>query len=191
MKIILASKSPRRIALMELARFEFEVMPSSYDEKIKNMYDIEEMSKELAYRKAKEIFENTQGNRTIIGADTFVVKDNKIYEKPKDREDAIRMLKELQDGIHTVYTSIAVLIESQENYKEYKELVKTDVYVKAMTDEEIEEYVDSGEAYDKAGAYGIQTSFSVFVEKIDGDYDSILGLPINRIYDILKENEII
>ncbi len=191
MKIILASKSPRRIALMELAKFDFEVMPSSYDEKVRNMYDIEEISKELSYNKAKEIFENTQGNRTIIGADTIVVKDNKIYEKPKDREDAIRMLKLLRGDKHTVYTSVAILIEEQENYKEYKEVVKTDVYIKEMTDNEIEQYVDSGEAYDKAGAYGIQTSFSIFIEKIDGDYPSVLGLPINRIYDILKENGII
>lgn len=165
MKIILASKSPRRIALMELAKFDFEVMPSSYDEKVRNMYDIEEISKELSYNKAKEIFENTQGNRTIIGADTIVVKDNKIYEKPKDREDAIRMLKLLQGDKHTVYTSVAILIEEQENYKEYKEVVKTEVYIKEMTDNEIEQYVDSGEAYDKAGAYGIQTSFSIFIEK--------------------------
>ncbi|MCI8276561.1 MAG: septum formation protein Maf [Clostridia bacterium] len=191
MKIILASKSPRRIALMELAKFDFEVMPSSYDEKVRNMYDIEEISKELSYNKAKEIFENTQGNRTIIGADTIVVKDNKIYEKPKDREDAIRMLKLLRGDKHTVYTSVAILIEEQENYKEYKEVVKTEVYIKEMTDNEIEQYVDSGEAYDKAGAYGIQTSFSIFIEKIDGDYPSVLGLPINRIYDILKENGII
>ena len=191
MKIILASKSPRRIALMELAKFDFEVMPSSYDEKVRNMYDIEEISKELSYNKAKEIFENTQGNRTIIGADTIVVKDNKIYEKPKDREDAIRMLKLLQGDKHTVYTSVAILIEEQENYKEYKEVVKTEVYIKEMTDNEIEQYVDSGEAYDKAGAFGIQTSFSIFIEKIDGDYPSVLGLPINRIYDILKENGII
>lgn len=191
MKTILASKSPRRIALMELAKFDFEIVPSNYDEKIKDGYDIEEQSIELAYNKAKEVFDNTQGDRTIIGADTIVVKNNKILGKPKDRSDAIKMLRQLQGGVHTVYTSIAVLIEYQEKYKEYKEVIKTDVYIKNMSDEEIIEYVDSDEPYDKAGAYGIQTSFSVFVEKIEGDYASILGLPINRIYDILKENEII
>lgn len=191
MKIILASKSPRRVALMELAKFDFEIVPSNYDEKIDNEYDIENTSKKLSYSKAKEIFDNTQGDRTIIGADTIVVKENKIFGKPKDRTDAIKMLRQLQGGMHTVYTSIAVLIEYQEKYKEYNEIIKTDVYVKNMSDEEIIEYVDSEEPYDKAGAYGIQTSFSVFVEKIEGDYSSILGLPISRIYDILKENEII
>ncbi len=191
MKIILASKSPRRVALMELAKFDFEIVPSNYDEKIDNEYDIENTSKKLSYNKAKEIFDNTQGDRTIIGADTIVVKENKILGKPKDRTDAIKMLRQLQGGMHTVYTSIAVLIEYQEKYKEYNEIIKTDVYVKNMSDEEIIEYVDSEEPYDKAGAYGIQTSFSVFVEKIEGDYSSILGLPISRIYDILKENEII
>lgn len=191
MKIILASKSPRRIALMELAKFDFEIVPSNYEEKLNDGYDIEEKSKELSYNKAKEVFDNTQGDRTIIGADTIVVKNNKIFGKPKDRSDAIKMLRQLQGGMHTVYTSIAVLIEYQEKNREYNEVIKTDVYVKNMSDEEIIEYVDSDEPFDKAGAYGIQTSFSVFVEKIEGDYPSILGLPINRIYDILRENEII
>ena len=191
MKIILASKSPRRIALMELAKFDFEIVPSNYEEKLNDGYDIEEKSKELSYNKAKEVFDNTQGDRTIIGADTIVVKNNKIFGKPKDISDAIKMLRQLQGGMHTVYTSIAVLIEYQEKYREYNEVIKTDVYVKNMSDEEIIEYVDSEEPFDLAGAYGIQTSFSVFVEKIEGDYPSILGLPINRIYDILKENEII
>lgn len=191
MKIILASKSPRRIALMELAKFEFEIMPSSYDEKVENKYDIEDISKEIAFNKAKDVFENTQGNRAIVGADTIVVKDNKIFGKPKSREEAIKMLRELQGDVHSVYTSIAVLIEYQEKYKEYKELIETNVYLKHMSDNEIIEYVDSEEPYDKAGAYGIQTSFGVFVEKIEGDYSSILGLPISRLYEIFKENDII
>ena len=122
MKIILASQSPRRAALLDLAQIDFEVMPSSFEEKIKSGMNIEEQAQELAYGKALEVFNNTQGNRTIIGADTIVVKNNKVYGKPKDRAEAIKMLKELQGDYHVVYTSLAILIEDHDEYKEYREL---------------------------------------------------------------------
>ena len=95
MKVILASQSPRRAALLDLIKIDFEVLPSSYEEKLDNSLDIEEQVKQLAYGKAINVFNNTQGDRTIIGADTIVVKDNKIYGKPKSREDAIKMLTEI------------------------------------------------------------------------------------------------
>lgn len=191
MKVILASQSPRRAALMDLARIDFEVMPSEYEEKIKSGMNIEEQAKELAYGKALDVFNNTQGDRAIIGADTIVVKNNKVYGKPKDRQDAIRMLKELQGDYHIVYTSLAILIEDHEEYKEYKELTKNLIEVAPMSDEEIKEYVDSEEPYDKAGAYAIQSYFSRYIEKLDGNYMSVIGLPIDKVYSILKENEII
>ena len=191
MKIILASQSPRRAALLDLAKIDFEVMPSSFEEKIKSGMNIEEQAQELAYGKALEVFNNTQGNRTIIGADTIVVKNNKVYGKPKDRAEAIKMLKELQGDYHVVYTSLAILIEDHDEYKEYKELSKTVIEVAEMTDDEIKEYVDREEPYDKAGAYAIQSYFSRYIEKIDGNYMSVIGLPIEKVYRILKENEII
>ena len=191
MKVILASQSPRRVALLELAKIEFEIFPSSYDEKINDGYDIEEQSKKVAYGKALEVFNNTQGDRAIIGADTIVVKNNKVYGKPKDRSDAIKMLREIQGGMHTVYTSFAILIEYQGQYKEYKEISKTDIQVVPMTDAEIIQYVDSEEPFDKAGSYAIQSCFSTFIEKIEGNYMSVIGLPIDKVYKILKENEII
>ncbi len=189
MKIILASQSPRRREIMDLASIDYEVMVSNADETFEEGLTIEDQSKRLAFLKAKTIFDNTQDDRVIIGSDTMVIKGDKIYEKPKDRDDAIRMLKELQGNRHTVYTSLAVLIENKGDYKEYIELVKVDVYFKKMTDKEIEEYVDYENPYDKAGAYAIQSSFCRFVEKIYGDYYSVVGLPIGRIYDILKEND--
>lgn len=191
MKIILASKSPRRAALLDLIKVDFEVMPSSFKEVINNKLDIEEASKELAYRKAFDVFNNTQGDRTIIGADTIVVKDGKIFGKPKDRAEAIKMLKQLQGDIHSVYTSLAILIEEKGNYKEYKEIVRTDINVNPITDSEIIEYVDSEEPYDKAGAYAIQSCFCKYISEIDGSYMSVIGLPVDRVYSILKENEII
>ena len=190
MKVILASQSPRRAALLDLSKVDFEVMPSKYEEKIKSGANIEEQAKELAYGKALEVFNNTQGDRAIIGADTIVVKNNKVYGKPKDRQDAIRMLKELQGDYHVVYTSLSVLIEDHDEYKEYKELSKTLIEISPMSDEEIKEYVDSEEPYDKAGAYAIQSYFSRYVEKIDGNYMSVIGLPIDKVYQILKENDI-
>lgn len=191
MKIILASQSPRRAALLDLAKIDFEVMPSDFEEKISDGSDIEEQSKEVAYGKALDVFNNTQGDRTIIGADTIVVKNNKVYSKPKDRDDAIRMLKELQGDNHIVYTSLSILIECREKYKEYKELSKSIIKVKPMTDAEIIEYVDSEMPYDKAGAYAIQSCFCKFIEKIEGNYMSVIGLPIDKVYKILKDNEII
>ena len=170
MKIILASQSPRRIALMELAKIDFEVMSSNKEEKkIKDGINIDEQSKEVAYQKALDVFNNTQGDRAIIGADTIVVKDNKVFGKPTDRKEAIKMLKELQNDVHTIYTSLAILIEEKGQYKEYKELVKTNVTVHSMTEQEIVEYVDTEEPYDKAGAYAIQSCFAKYIDEIEGN----------------------
>lgn len=191
MKIILASKSPRRREIMELAKIDYEVLVSESEEVLSKDLSIEDQSKKLAYDKAKDVFDNTQGDRTIIGSDTIVVVDNEIFGKPKDRDDAIRMLKKLQGRHHYVYTSLAVLIDEKCNYKEYIEVSKVDVCVKKMTDKEIEEYIDEEEPYDKAGAYAIQNSFCRYIEKIYGDYYSVMGLPINKVYDILKENDYI
>lgn len=191
MKIILASKSPRRAALLDLIKVDFEVIPSSYEEKINSSLDIESQAKELAYGKALDVFNNMQGDRAIIGADTMVVKNGRIFGKPKDRDDAIRMLKELQGDIHSVYTSLSILIEDRGEYKEYKEVVRTDINVNPISDEEIIEYVDNERPFDKAGAYAIQSSFCKYIDEIDGNYMSVIGLPVDKVYSILKENEII
>lgn len=191
MKIILASQSPRRIALLDLAKIEFEVIPSNYVERYDMSLGIECISKELALGKAKDVFDNTQGDRTIIGADTIVVKDNVIFGKPKDRAEAIKMLKSIQGDVHTVYTSLAILIEERGEYKEFVEVVETDITVNPMTEAEIIEYVDTENPMDKAGAYAIQSTFAKFIDEIEGNYMSVIGLPIDKVYKILKENEII
>ena len=114
----------------------------------------------------------------------------KFSGKPKDREDAIRMLRKLQGNRHSVYTSLSVIIEERGNVKEYKEVYESYVYIKPMEESEILNYVDTYDVLDKAGSYAIQSKFAVYIEKIEGDYNSIIGLPINRLYDIFKENEI-
>ena len=191
MKVILASTSPRRKKLMDLGNFEYEILAGNLDEVRDETLSIEDQSKDLAYQKAKFVYDNTQGDRVVIGADTLVVKDNKIYGKPEDRQDAIRMLRELQGKKHYIYTSIAVLVEQRGNEKEYNELHKTAIYVKPMNDLEIAQYIQNDEPYDKAGAYAIQGAFSIFIDRIEGNYTSAIGLPIQRIYEILKENGIV
>ena len=186
MKIILASQSPRRKELMSLAGFNYKIIVSNADETFEKGLSIEEQSKRLAYIKAKTVFDKTTGDRAIIGSDTMVIKENKVYEKPKNRQEAIKMLTELQGSKHTVFTSLAILIEKNKNYKEYIELSKADVFFKKMTKEEIENYIDTENPYDKAGGYAIQSSFCKFVEKINGDYFTVVGLPIGKVYDILK-----
>lgn len=193
MKIILASKSPRRKALMDLAGFDYEILISDVDETINEEMSLEEKSKEIAFRKAKSIFDNTQGDRIIIAADTLVIKDNEAFGKPKTRQEAISMLKKLQGAMHKIYTSLVVLVENKGEYKEYKELFPVEVFVKNIDTNEIENYVDVNfdDVYDKAGTYAIQGRFSIFIDKIIGNYSSALGLPIQRVYDILKENDAI
>jgi septum formation protein len=130
------------------------------------------------------------GDRAIVGSDTIVVKDGQVYGKPKTREDAIKMLRELQGDRHSVYTSLSVIIEEKGKTKEYKEVYETYVYVKPMEDSEIINYVDTYNVFDKAGSYAIQSKFAVYIERMDGDYNAVVGLPISRLYDIFKENEI-
>lgn len=191
MKIILASSSPRRKDLMDLAKIEYEAIPSNFDEKVDTNLSLEEQSLQIAYGKAKDVFDNTQADRTVIGSDTLVVVDGKQFGKAKTRNEAIQMLKTLQGKEHSIYTSLAVLIEKQGNYKEYKELFEVKVFVRQMSDKEIENYVDSEQPFYCAGAYAIQGFFAVFIDKIEGDYPTALGLPINRVYNILKENDIL
>ena len=188
MRVILASKSPRRKELMDLLDIDYEIIVSNADETLEEGLSFEEQSKRLGYIKAKAVFDETSGDRIVIGSDTMVMKDGKLYGKPKDREDAIRMLNELKNDKHQVFTSLGILVQKGDKYEEYIDCDITDVYFSDISEMEIERWVDSGEAYDKAGAYGIQSSkFAVFIDKIDGNYSTVVGLPINKLYNILKK----
>lgn len=187
MKVILASQSPRRKDLMDLLDIKYEIKVSNADETFEEGLTIEEQSKRLAYIKAKTIFDNTKEDRIIIGSDTMVIKSGKIYGKTKDRQDAINMLKELKNSKHQVITSLCVLIQDGENYLESTDYDIADVYIKDMTDEEIEKWVDEGNPLDKAGAYAIQSNFCVYIDKIDGNYTTVVGLPMHKLYNVIKE----
>ena len=150
---------------------------------------IEEQVIEIAYTKAKNVYNRTEGDRIVIGSDTIVTKDGKIYGKAKNREHAKEMIKELINGnkMHHIITGLCVLIEENGELKEYKTADIVNVYLKDITDEEIDRWLDTGNAMDKAAAYGIQNEFCVHVDKIEGNYTSALGLPTHKVYDIIKE----
>lgn len=168
---------------------DFEVIVSNVDETLEKGLNIEEQSKKLAYIKAKPVFEQTKEykDRIVIGSDTMVVKDDLILGKPHSKEEAIDMINKIQNDKHQVITSLCILVEKDGKYYEYLECDISNVYIKKISNKEIEEWIDSGEAYDKAGAYGIQTEFGKYVSKIDGNYFSIVGLPIHLIDNIIKK----
>lgn len=187
MKIILASKSPRRKELLDLLKIKYEVIVSNAEEKVEEGLAIEETAKKLSYIKAKTVFDQITGDRIVIGSDTMVVKDGKIYGKPKDKGDAYKILQELNGQKHQVITGLAILVEKDNKLEEYLDYDIAEVYLKNMDEKEIMDWIATGDAMDKAGAYAIQGSFSVFIEKINGNYASVMGLPIHKVYDILKK----
>lgn len=188
MRVILASGSPRRKELLKLVIPKFDIMISGVEERIEKELTFEEQVTKLSYIKAKDIYEKTSGDRLIIGADTIVVKNNKIYGKPKNKENAKQIIKELLDGdrTHDVLTGLTVIYEKDGKYQEYKTFDKAKIILKSINDEEIEKWIATGNAMDKAGAYGIQNEFCVHVEKVEGNYMTILGLPVHKLYDIIK-----
>lgn len=190
-KIILASASPRRREIMQQAGFEFEIMVS-HKEEFYTSTEPNEIVKELALLKANDIADQVeQKNIVVIGADTVVAYAGKILGKPKTKEEAFYMIREFQGDKHQVYTGVAI-IEFDEcgNKKVANEAVKTDVYVNPMTDEEIWAYIERDNVLDKAGSYGIQSGFACHIEKIEGDYFNVVGLPISYIYKTLKFSKI-
>lgn len=186
-RIILASASPRRKELMALAGYEFEIKVSHKEEKYQSTAP-DDIVKELSLLKAEDIAEQIDAkDLVVIGADTVVAHKGKILGKPQTREDAFEMIKSFQGDKHQVYTGVAILKYDCEGNKEIvNHAVKTDVYVNPMTDDEIWNYIENEQVMDKAGAYGIQGKFAIHIEKIEGDYYNVVGLPISFIYETLK-----
>lgn len=181
-KLILASQSPRRRELIGLLGMPFQAIGPNIQEALDQSLDIEKRIEKLALQKAENVFENNQ-DTIVIGSDTVVVLDNQILGKPIDENDAILMLRKLSGKVHEVITGVAIL--SAKNRVNYS--IKTRVTFNVLTDKEIEEYVASKEPMDKAGSYAIQGKGSLFINKIDGDYYSVMGLPISSIYQNLTK----
>lgn len=189
MKIILASKSPRRKELLSMITNNFEVIVSNVEERVNYELVPSEIVKELALQKAEKVFEDTKnlGDRIVIGSDTMVVKDNKIYGKPKNHDDAMSMLKELKNAKHEVNTGLAIIAEKNGKLTQITDVSIASVYFSDITDEELEDWIATGEPFDKAGGYAVQGKFGVFIEKIEGDYYTVVGLPIRKVYTAIKE----
>lgn len=189
MRVILASSSPRRKELLKLIVPKFDVIVSKADENLENGLSVEEQVTRLSYIKAKSVFDKTEGDRIVIGSDTIVTKNNKIYGKPRNIEHAKQMIKELlvEDKTHKIMTGLSILIQKDGEYNEYNTFDKVKVYLKSISDDEIEKWINTGNAMDKAAAYGIQNEFCVFIDKIEGNYTSAVGLPTHKLYDIIKE----
>lgn len=197
-KIVLASGSPRRKELMELAGFEFEIWPSTKEEVIsetKPSMVCGELSKQKALDVAASIKtynENhpditTDQDILVIGADTIVALENEILGKPKDEADAVRMLQMLSGKTHSVFTGVTFVFMSKDGRAgEYSFTEETKVSFFELTNEEIRSYVESGDPLDKAGAYGIQTGAATFVRGIEGDFYNVMGLPIARLVHELR-----
>ncbi|MBT2688096.1 septum formation inhibitor Maf [Bacillus sp. ISL-47] len=173
--LILASSSPRRKELLKNLHLTFEVSSSDVDESFDPRLTPDEIVKELAFRKAFAVFEK-HPDAFVIGSDTVVVKDGNVLGKPSNSEEAFSMLKSLSGTTHSVYTGVSILAPG----KQIKFYEKTEVVFWELTDEEINSYIGTGEPFDKAGAYGIQGFGSVLVKSINGDYFSVVGLPVSR-----------
>lgn len=172
---------------MRQAGFTFEIQVSKKEE-IYASTQPNEIVKELSLLKAEDVADHIERkNVIVIGADTVVALDGKILGKPKSEEEAADMIRQLQGRAHQVYTGVAILLFDENGICHRKNhAVCTEVFVNAMTDREIAEYIACEQVMDKAGAYGIQGRFAIYIDKIEGDYYNVVGLPISYIYQELK-----
>ncbi|MCJ7688606.1 MAG: Maf-like protein [Clostridiaceae bacterium] len=186
MNIILASASERREELLKKITSNFKIKTSDFEESdIPFSGSCGDYVMALARGKAMDITSSVKKPAAIIGCDTIVYFNGKVLGKPKDSLEAFQMLSDLSGNTHEVYTGVAVInTETQEISTEY---VCTEVKFSKLSESEINNYIETGEPFDKAGAYGIQGAASVFVEQIKGCYYNVVGLPVNKLYFMLRE----
>lgn len=180
--LYLASKSPRRKELLENLGYEFKIESMSTDETMDKNKTVYENVVEVSYRKALAVY-NLHKDDVVIGSDTIVVKDNVIYGKPKDSEDAFKTLKVLNGTTHEVVSGVNIITKN----KTYSFYVVSHVTFKNNTDQELKDYIETGEPMDKAGSYAIQGIGKKLIESYDGELNNIIGLPTKEVDDILKE----
>lgn len=190
-KIILASNSPQRKKLLETMGISFTVIPSNVDEASESEYSPFERVKLLSSRKAHGITSKVKGPALIIGADTIITDLGEILEKPADKIEATHMLKSLSGRTHTVYTGMTLLFVSENGDIEEENFVdSTDVSMQKISDEEIESYINTAEYVNRAGGYAIQGKASCFVESVNGNFYTVVGLPVSLLYRALKDRGI-
>ena len=183
MRFILASASPRRKELLEQIGVKFDILPATGEEVI-----TKELPGEVVMELAKEVAKTAGADALVLGADTVVAYEGKILGKPKDEADALRMLTILSGKEHEVYTGVALIDNRDQSMENFFERTKVTMY--PVSEEEIRDYIAGGEPMDKAGAYAIQGLGAKFIQKIEGDYNNVVGLPIGRIYQEIKRKSI-
>ena len=186
--IILASSSPRRQEILKMLKIPFQVIMPNIDETISSALETEDIPEFLAREKVSAVIHSLPAGQEIpwvLGADTLIIQNNKIFGKPESQEQAFEFLKSFSGKTHTVIT--ALVLYNGKTHSTTTKINKTKVTFTKLTDEEIQWYVDTGEWHGAAGGYRIQSLASMFVEKIDGSYSGVIGLPIFELYDILKE----
>jgi septum formation protein len=185
LNLILASASPRRVELLKRAGYAFSTIPANVDETPDTSLSPEQWVEALAHKKAAHIWaglaEKNAGT-VVLGADTTVVIDGMILEKPKDAADAFAMLTRLQGRRHTVHTGVALVGFT----KTVRFTESTDVFFRPLTAAEIDAYITTEEPFGKAGAYGIQEKGALLVKRVEGDFYTIMGLPLCRLHMTLQ-----
>ena len=179
--VILGSKSPRRKEILEFLGIDFKIYVPDVEEDVSKDISPEEYVLRTATKKGIYTSDKFKTD-TVICADTIVVLDNKILEKPSSKEDARMMINAISGRSHQVLTGVYLYKDG--NFETF--VSKTLVYINKMTPQEIEEYINTKEPYDKAGAYAIQGIFAKYIEKIEGDYYNVMGLPLSEIYKRIK-----
>ncbi|RXK52494.1 Maf family protein [Aquirufa rosea] len=180
--LVLASNSPRRKEILWQAGFDFTVLPADIDESIDASWKLENVPGILAEKKA-EVLASSCNNQLILAADTIVVVDGQILNKPADKQEAIRMLQMLSGKAHEVYTGVSLVGPAGVN----TQVDVAKVTFRNLLDWEIERYVKGGSSLDKAGAYGVQDFIGmVGISRLEGSFYTVMGLPIHRVYDMLS-----
>lgn len=170
---------------------DFTSIPSEKEENISKKISLNKLSEELAVQKASDIFNQTSGDRLVIGSDTLVCYKNMRFGKPKSKDDAKFMLSKLSNNWHRVITSLCVIVSKNGTVKKYVSHSTTKVKFINLSEKMIDDYISTGEPMDKAGAYAIQGKASIFIEKIKGSYTSVIGLPTHTLFNILKQEGIL
>lgn len=183
MKLILASNSKWRKNLINMAGFECEAIPSNVSENI-DFTTPDEYVMELSSRKACEVAKRLESG-IVISADTIGYMDNEKFEKPKSREEAFKNIKKLSGRVNYAVTGVTIIDITKDKKITFAD--KTAVYFKEMSDEEINWYIDNEKSVYECAGYSIETCGSLFVEKVDGNYTNIVGLPISRIFEEIKK----
>lgn len=191
MRVVLASNSPRRKELLQSIFDEFDIIKSNFNECSIKEKDPEELVKILSLKKAEEVFnriKNEEGDLLVIGGDTIVSFNNQVLGKPKDKKDAYNMLKRLQGNTNEVYSAFTIILKNGKKVIKDTCCTKSIVKMKFITDKQITEYIETGEPMDKAGSYAVQGIGSKFIEKIEGSYNSIVGLDIEKLKEVISKD---